>query len=67
MATKTWLVTGCSTGFGRALAQLLLERGERVALGQLHARLLPLIARWQNDPLLGDSATMTKSKTWTVR
>ncbi len=23
--------------------------------------------RWQNDPLLGDSATVTKSKTWTVR
>ena len=23
--------------------------------------------RWQNDPLLGDSATVTKSKTWTVK
>ena len=23
--------------------------------------------RWQNDPLLGDSATITKSKTWTVK
>jgi NAD(P)-dependent dehydrogenase (short-subunit alcohol dehydrogenase family) len=30
MAARTWLVTGCSTGFGRALAELLLERGERV-------------------------------------
>lgn len=28
---RTWLITGCSTGFGRALAQVLLERGERVA------------------------------------
>jgi short-subunit dehydrogenase len=27
---RTWLVTGCSTGFGRALAHALLERGERV-------------------------------------
>jgi NAD(P)-dependent dehydrogenase (short-subunit alcohol dehydrogenase family) len=31
MDHKTWLITGCSTGFGRALAQRLLERGERVA------------------------------------
>ncbi len=27
---KTWLVTGCSAGFGRILAESLLERGERV-------------------------------------
>lgn len=31
MAGKTWLVTGCSTGFGRAMAKVLLERGDRVA------------------------------------
>jgi NAD(P)-dependent dehydrogenase (short-subunit alcohol dehydrogenase family) len=29
-ATKPWLITGCSTGFGRALAQALLARGEEV-------------------------------------
>ena len=28
---KTWFITGCSTGFGRELAQLALERGDRVA------------------------------------
>ena len=32
MTARTWLVTGCSTGFGRALAEVLLERGERVAI-----------------------------------
>ena len=32
MAVRTWLVTGCSTGFGRALAELLLKRGERVVV-----------------------------------
>ncbi|MEJ5977290.1 SDR family NAD(P)-dependent oxidoreductase [Novosphingobium sp. PS1R-30] len=30
MPAKTWMITGCSTGFGRALAELLLTRGERV-------------------------------------
>jgi NAD(P)-dependent dehydrogenase (short-subunit alcohol dehydrogenase family) len=30
MPDQTWLITGCSTGFGRALAELLLARGERV-------------------------------------
>ncbi len=27
---RTWLITGCSTGFGRALAEILIARGERV-------------------------------------
>jgi short-subunit dehydrogenase len=30
MSVRTWLITGCSTGFGRALAEDLLVRGERV-------------------------------------
>ena len=29
---QCWLITGCSTGFGRALASQLLERGESVAV-----------------------------------
>lgn len=28
--TKTWLITGCSTGFGRILARAALERGDHV-------------------------------------
>ena len=29
--TPVWLITGCSTGFGRHLAKILVERGYRVA------------------------------------
>jgi NAD(P)-dependent dehydrogenase (short-subunit alcohol dehydrogenase family) len=29
---KTWFITGCSSGFGRVLAQEALQRGDRVAL-----------------------------------
>jgi NAD(P)-dependent dehydrogenase (short-subunit alcohol dehydrogenase family) len=31
MASKTWFITGTSTGFGRALTEQLLARGDRVA------------------------------------
>jgi NAD(P)-dependent dehydrogenase (short-subunit alcohol dehydrogenase family) len=30
MSSRTWLITGCSNGFGRVLADLLLKRGEKV-------------------------------------
>ncbi len=29
-AARTWLITGCSTGLGRALAEVLIARGEHV-------------------------------------
>ncbi|AYM19574.1 hypothetical protein At15955_45890 (plasmid) [Agrobacterium tumefaciens] len=29
---KVWLVTGCSTGFGRYIAEHLLEAGEQVVV-----------------------------------
>lgn len=32
MTGKTWLVTGCATGFGRQIAEHALARGDRVAV-----------------------------------
>src|SRR5580704_12666587 len=31
MATKTWLITGVNSGFGRQMTEQLLARGDRVA------------------------------------
>ena len=31
MTTKTWFITGAAAGFGRAMTERLLERGDRVA------------------------------------
>jgi len=45
MPPQTWLITGCSTGFGRVLAELLLQRGERVvATARRPETLDPLVA-----------------------
>ena len=36
MAHKVWLITGCSTGFGRALARLAAEKGDYVVATVRH-------------------------------
>ena len=44
---KTWLVTGCSRGFGRALAETILSAGENVVATARDARqLADLVARF---------------------
>ncbi len=43
--SRVWLISGCSTGFGRALAQAALERGDRVvATARRRAALAELAA-----------------------
>ncbi len=32
MSARAWLITGCSTGFGREIARVALARGQRVAV-----------------------------------
>lgn len=47
MVQRTWLITGVSSGFGREMAQQLLERGERV-VGTVRdrAKVSDLLSRW---------------------
>ncbi len=47
--TKTWLITGCSSGLGEALADAVLQRGDRlVATARQADSLDDLIARYPN-------------------
>jgi NAD(P)-dependent dehydrogenase (short-subunit alcohol dehydrogenase family) len=47
-----WLITGCSTGFGRELAKLVLERGWRAAVTARDASKVADIARPHGDRAL---------------
>lgn len=47
MSDKVWLITGCSSGLGRALAECVLERGGRVvATARDAGSLSGLVSRW---------------------
>ncbi len=46
MSEKIWFITGCSTGFGRELAQQVLKRGDRAVLtARMPSRLEELAAK----------------------
>jgi NAD(P)-dependent dehydrogenase (short-subunit alcohol dehydrogenase family) len=52
MPAKTWLITGCSSGFGRAMAEVLLERGDNVAATARRSEMLePLVAAFPDSAL----------------
>ena len=51
--TKRWFITGCSTGFGRALAELLLDRGDQVAVTGLTLESVQDIVAKAPDRALG--------------
>jgi NAD(P)-dependent dehydrogenase (short-subunit alcohol dehydrogenase family) len=42
---STWLITGCSTGLGRALAEAVLERGDNAVITARDARSLEDLAK----------------------
>lgn len=67
MPNKTWLITGCSTGFGRELARQALGRGDRVAMTARDPRQLRELAEHHGDRAIvlaldvTDGAMITKA------
>jgi NAD(P)-dependent dehydrogenase (short-subunit alcohol dehydrogenase family) len=61
MSVRTWLVTGCSTGFGRALAHALLKRGERVVVTARKREALADLIGPHADRALGLNLDITRS------
>jgi NAD(P)-dependent dehydrogenase (short-subunit alcohol dehydrogenase family) len=51
MTSRTWLITGASSGFGRAMAEQLLERGDRVAATARRPASLDDLAQKYGDQL----------------
>lgn len=67
MTQRTWFITGVSSGFGRALAQQLLQKGDRV-IGTVrnHGKVQDLLESWPKTfsaPLLEmtDSAAVRRT------
>jgi hypothetical protein len=74
---RTWFITGASSGFGRALAEAVLERGECAVLGAPYrgnrgacgARFRPStrIPCANLGQKMRDGGERRPSKTWIVR
>ncbi len=69
--SKVWFLTGCSTGFGHALCQKLLDRGDRVVatarrlsdLDDLHAKDADNLLRIELDVTRGAQIDAAAAKT----
>ena len=62
MSGRTWLVTGCSTGLGRALARRVLERGGRCVVTARNAAQVADIANAHADTALALSLDVRDGK-----
>lgn len=68
---RTWLITGCATGFGALLAQTLLDRGEQVVatdrnendLEHLHTEAPERLLRFQLDVTNDEQITQAVAAT----
>jgi NAD(P)-dependent dehydrogenase (short-subunit alcohol dehydrogenase family) len=61
MKNKVWFITGCSSGFGRALALQVLEQGYRVAVAARKLKdIQDILDRYKNA--LGIELDMTKTE-----
>ena len=58
-STPVWFITGCSTGFGRELAQLVLERGWRAVVTARDASRVADLVTGQEDRALALALDVT--------
>ena len=58
--TPVWLITGCSSGFGRHLARILVERGYRVAATARDPEAVADIARGRPETALALKLDVTR-------
>jgi NAD(P)-dependent dehydrogenase (short-subunit alcohol dehydrogenase family) len=63
MTTKTWFITGASSGFGRAMTERLLERGDRVAATARKPERLSELAEKYGDRLWTAALDVTDTAT----
>jgi NAD(P)-dependent dehydrogenase (short-subunit alcohol dehydrogenase family) len=63
MTTRTWLITGASSGFGRAMAEQLLDRGDRVAATARQPERLADLAGKYGDQLWTAALDVTDTAT----
>ena len=59
--SKTWLITGASSGFGRALAEHVLRQGDKVALVARRHALLESIAALAPERALAQAEDITSA------
>lgn len=57
--SPVWFITGCSTGFGRDLAQLILDRGWRAVVTARDASRVADLGRGAEDRVLALSLDVT--------
>lgn len=60
-SSPVWLITGCSTGLGRVLAEHLIQRGWRVALTARDASAISDMAKGVEERVLAMALDVTKS------
>ena len=66
---STWLITGCSTGLGRALAEAVIATGHKAVVTARDANKVADLAEGNTDPVLAlsldvtDAAQVTKAVT----
>lgn len=61
--TKTWLITGCSSGFGQTLAQAVAQRGDRLVATARHPGSLQALARQFPDTVRVCALDVTRPET----